>query len=247
MKNELQTLENTFSDFIRYETLLKEYFIKYEHEAFNQFYKLINDECIRAKNAINEATQIMAQQDYIKLYISQILIRLSNLCNRINLYMGIYAINFEKKLKELELIEGSYSTEALFLIELHLDMAIKMSENRIKLLTIDLVRDYEYLFDTLEQDDQISIIINDFKKNIPPKHIARHIQKIKWEGTAAEFVEYFAKLIKTGKLSLNGVSDTDPLVKVLHSMFMVEKDRGEGEIAEGSLCTKFKEYNSTIR
>jgi hypothetical protein len=161
--------------------------------------------------------------------------------------MGIYAINFEKKLKELELVEGSYSTEALFLIELHLDMAIKMSENRIKLLTIDLVRDYEYLFDTLEQDDQISIIINDFKKNIPPKHIARHIQKIKWEGTAADFVEYFAKLIKTGKLSLNGVSDTDPLVKVLHSMFMVEKDRGEGEIAEGSLCTKFKEYNSTIR
>lgn len=247
MKNELQTLENTFSDFTKYEIQLKEYFDKYEHEAYNQFYHYINDECIRVKNAINEATQVMSQQEFIKLYISQVLIRLSNLCGRINLYMGIYTLNLEKKYKEMGIVDGAQSTESLFFIELHLELAIQMCENRIKVLTIDLVHDYEYLFDTLEQDDQISIIINDFKKNIPPKHGNRPIQKIKWDGSAAEFVEVFAKLIKSGKLSLNGISDTDPLVKVLHTMFMVEKDRGEGEIAEGSLCTKFKEYNSTIR
>ncbi|HUC81520.1 MAG TPA: hypothetical protein VMR70_11425 [Flavisolibacter sp.] len=244
MKNELQTLENIFADFIKFEDVIKTAFEKYEYRAFKIVQDMTCEEAKRIKNVLNEATQGMQQPDHIKLYISQYLVRLSNLLNRVATYKGMYDISWERKLKELK-AETEYKEEdTLFTIELHQYSAINLCENEIRILTLSLVRDYEYLFDTLEQDDQVSIIINDFKKNPEGKIKHQPPQKIKWAGSAKDFVKAFNPLIKAGTLQFKGNSDVEPLVRQLYNFFEIDKSRGDGEVTFESLSTYFKKENS---
>ncbi len=78
---------------------------------------------------MNEATQGMQQPDHIKLYISQYLIRLSNLMNRISTYKGMYEISWDRKQKELKENSDCKDEDKLFTIELHQISAINLCEN----------------------------------------------------------------------------------------------------------------------
>lgn len=71
-------------------------------------------------------------------------------------------------------------------------------------------------------------------------------QKIRWNNGRQSFVQLFAELIKTGKLGLgpDNTSDSEPIVRLLHSWFYIPKSKGEGEISAGTLSTYFKKFNS---
>ena len=70
----------------------------------------------------------------------------------------------------------------------------------------------------------------------PPK-TQNPIQKLKWNGKTKDFIAFFAPLIKDETISLNGESDTEPIVKVLHSMFEIKKKKGEDEISVAHLAS----------
>ncbi len=244
MKNELQTLDQIFSDYLKYEAVMKEYFEKHEYEAYSECYKYVQTEIDRVKNVINEETQAMQDQNIVKLYISQYLIRLSNLIHRITTYKGIYEMSLERKMNQLKENPAFQPEEQLFIIEIHLDTGIKICENALRVLILNLVRDYEYLFDSLENHDQVSIIINDFKKNPLHRGAGQPLPKIKWTKSSKDFVKHFAPLIKDKTLSFKGNSDTESIVRLLHSFFEIDKTKGDGELTFESLSTYFKKENS---
>ena len=76
--------------------------------------------------------------------------------------------------------------------------------------------------------------------------VASKKPKIKWNGTPQEFVELFAPMINSRRIFLNKESegDTEPIVKILSETFEIKKQKGKGELMDGSLSTYFKEYNS---
>ena len=244
MKNELQTLDNIFSDYLKYELVMKEYFEKHEYEAYSECYQYVQKEIDRVKNVINEETQAMTDQNIVKLYISQYLVRLGNLLHRITTYKGIYEMSLERKMNELKENPEYTPEQKLFTIEVHLDLGIKICENALRVLMLNLVRDYEYLFDSLENHDQVSIIIHDFKKNPLQRAAGQPFPKIKYSKSAKDFVKLFHPLIKDKTLSFKGNSDTESIVRMLFNFFEIEKSKGKGEVTLDSLSTYFKKENT---
>lgn len=244
MKNELQTLDNIFSDYLKYEAVMKEYFQKHDYEAYHEFYQYVQTEIDRVKNIINEETQSMQDKEIVKLYISQYLRRLSNLLHRISTYKGIYEMSLERKMTELKANPEYKDEDKLFTPELHLDLGIKICENSLRVLTLNIIRDYDYLFDSLESDDELSVIINDFKKNPPAKEFHEPLMKIKWTKSPKEFVKLFHPLIKNGTLKFKNESDVEPIVKQLYKLFEMDKKRGSGSVELDSLLTYFKKENT---
>ncbi len=82
---------------------------------------------------------------------------------------------------------------------------------------------------------QISLPIEDYPKLI-------------WNDTVEEFMKIFHPLITNKQIyfKYKTKNERDPIVKILHKMFYIRKSIGDlEELAEGSLCTYFKNYIET--
>ncbi len=120
---------------------------------------------------------------------------------------------------------------------------IRYAEHKINLIhasanLIESDQRTEFFFN-LNQLNSADRLLENGQETVPT-------QKVQWNGGRKEFVQLFAELIKTGKLGLgpDNTSDTEPIVRLLHSWFYIPKSKGEGEISAGTLSTYFKKFNS---
>ena len=98
--------------------------------------------------------------------------------------------------------------------------------------------------DRIEEVLKIQLRKAEFEKLKAAPLIAQPLQKLQWTKSSKDFVETFYKLIVNKKIALNGNSDIDPIVRILHDTFDIPKGKGAGFLSEHSLQTYFRKEHS---
>lgn len=134
----------------------------------------------------------------------------------------------------------------------------KCIENLGKCDTNYMINVESHLYNITVKTEKMSLIIAELNLKEDP-HPSEHINtlgskstekenvQIEWRGTAKEFIKYFTPIIESKKLFINGIPDRNPLVKALHSIFIIksnEKGKDDERIALGTLQTYFKKEAS---
>ncbi len=250
-KNELEKLQEIFSNYKNYEYSMSRYFDHYKGDAAREFTKDIREQIEGFRKIINQETLNIPTND-IKSYVSQYLIKLNNLIDQITKYT-LFAYNRDEKIgvEKKNKKDKDISEDLNLNFTYHLDWGLVISLDYIRKITIKIISDYDFLFDSLEKrefgEDGIpdilqgfNIKINDFKTGQKGQEMLT-ITKIKWTKSAMDFAAYFQPLILKGVLQLNNKSDAEPIVELLHKIFEISSEKDGTQIKIPTLQKYFKD------
>ena len=239
-KNELQFLQTFFGDFRILSNRVYEDIEIYGVETKDIFWQVIDDEINRVKNVIYKETLNM-DTNFIVTYLSQYLTQLYNLLKKISRekegYMRLreYRASQNKRKRKLSDKETGESHDY------HYAWELGISEFAFQKFIQTLIDDYGYFFDSLKNESEVGLIINDFKKNIIAHEENKSFKKIKWTKSAQDFAIHFQPLILKKTLQLNNKSDVEPIVKLLYDFFEINSEKHEGNIELATLQKYFKD------
>jgi len=243
MKNELESLEQTFFDQSTFFFSMQKAFASDSWVTGGFFSVGISKELDRVKNVINSETLNLLENEKIRIYIEQYLRRLDNFLIRFTAVEAEHEEKWNIKLKELETQNKSSFGDQVETIEYQSCIVFSESKLLIVNLIINLIREYGYLFESLNWNDKTGLIISSVKDS-NSVNSTHKITKIRWNKSSKDFVKLFHHLIQNNSIQFENSSNTKPIVEQLHKFFEIEKDRGKGTLELESLITYFKKENT---